>query len=73
MQANYKILLTAANNPLNCEAEYIQVQTSLSPAHQALFAQVMTDTLSELYAKQEREMLCMWELDEDGNEQQFYQ
>ena len=73
MKASYKILLTSAKNPRNCDAEFIRVNTSLSPANEAMFAQALCDTVSGLYAKQGREMLGMWELDIDGNEQKFYQ
>lgn len=73
MKASYKILLTSADNPRNCESEFIRVNTSLSPANEAVFAQVLCDTVSGLYANQGREMLGMWELDAFGNEQKFYQ
>jgi len=73
MNTEYKIVLTSAQNSLNCEAEYIKVKTSLTAANEAIFAQKITDILSDLYAKQGREMLCVWEMDAAGNESAFYQ
>lgn len=73
MYASYQIVLTSAANPLNCQSEFIKVNTSLSVANEAKFAQAMTNMLSDLYAAEGREMLCVWELDAIGNESAFFQ
>ena len=73
MHVQYKILLTGVENTLDCEAEFIVVKTSLAPANEAEFAQAMTSTLDRLYSEQGRELLCVWEVDSEGNESKFYQ
>ncbi|MFK3740944.1 hypothetical protein [Massilia sp. TN1-12] len=73
MKSQYKIVLTSANDSQDCESEHINFDTSLTPANEAILAQVVTDTICKLYEKQGREMLCVWEVDMLGYEAAFYQ
>jgi hypothetical protein len=73
MKSEYKILLTSAADSNDCESEFFAFNTSLTPANEAILAQAMVDTIARLYEKQEREMLCVWELDVLGNECAFFQ
>lgn len=73
MKSEYKILLTSALDSNDCESESFSFDTSLTPANEAILAQVVTDTMSRLYELQKREMLCVWELDMLGSECAFFQ
>lgn len=73
MKSNYKLLLTSATDSTDCDSEFFSFDSSLTAANDAILAQAFVDTCSQLYHKQGRELLCVWELDMFGNETRFFQ